>query len=216
MPFNGSGTFVRLYNWTVDALNAINISSSRMDNEMNGMATALTDCVTRDGQSPMLANLPMNGFKATGLAPGVDPTDAVNMSQIQSVNLLSHVIMDLNSLDQTLVTTAAEQVLFTPSLDSLTEYAAGTFTARFAGVYEAVMTWSPTVAGGVSLTSYIYHNGGAVAIKNSTTLGVPGTIQQCINLAANDTIAFYAQRDATANKISGTVTTTYASIMRIQ
>lgn len=67
MPFNGSGVFNRLYSWVQDAINGIKIRADRMDNEMNGMATGLTDCVTRDGQSPALADLPMAGFRHTGV-----------------------------------------------------------------------------------------------------------------------------------------------------
>ena len=57
MPFNGSGTFTRLYNWTDDAANGIKIRADRMDAEMDGFATGLTDCVTRDGQSAATAEM---------------------------------------------------------------------------------------------------------------------------------------------------------------
>ena len=70
MAFNGSGVFVRLYNWAVDRDAAVKIRADRMDAEMTGMADGLTNCVTRDGQSPATANLPMGGFKHTGVADG--------------------------------------------------------------------------------------------------------------------------------------------------
>lgn len=78
MPFNGSGTFSRLYSWVVDAANSVNISSSRMDAELNGFAAALTNCVTRDGQSPPSADLPMGGKKLTNLGAAAAGTDALN------------------------------------------------------------------------------------------------------------------------------------------
>jgi hypothetical protein len=81
MPYNGTGTFVRLYNWVTDAANGIFVRNDRMDAEMDGMATALSDCITRDGQSPATANLPMGGFKLTGLAAGSAPADSVNYLQ---------------------------------------------------------------------------------------------------------------------------------------
>lgn len=84
MPFNGSGTFNRLYSWVQDAANGIKIRADRMDNEMNGMATGLTDCVTRDGQSPAQANLPMGGFKHTGVADGTNATDYASLGQVRS------------------------------------------------------------------------------------------------------------------------------------
>jgi len=55
MGFNGSGTFVRLYRWQADSANGINITDSRMDAEMDGFATGLSNCITRDGQSPPVA-----------------------------------------------------------------------------------------------------------------------------------------------------------------
>lgn len=80
MPFNGAGTFNRIYSWTVDAANNVNISSSRMDAELNGMAAALSNCVTRDGQSPPSADLPMGGKKLTNLGNATTSTDAVNLA----------------------------------------------------------------------------------------------------------------------------------------
>jgi hypothetical protein len=67
MAFNGSGVFVRLYNWVNDKANGIKIRADRMDNEMNGFATGLSACITRDGQSPATADLPMGGYKHTGV-----------------------------------------------------------------------------------------------------------------------------------------------------
>lgn len=84
MAFNGTGTFVRLYSWIQDAANGIVVDATRMDNDTNDIATGLSDCVTRDGQSPALANLPMGGFKFTGLANGAAPTDSVNYGQVFS------------------------------------------------------------------------------------------------------------------------------------
>lgn len=82
MAFNGSGTFNRLYSWASDAANNVNISSSRMDGEDNGFAAGLSNCITRDGQSPWLANIPAGGFKITGLANGSAATDSIAYGQI--------------------------------------------------------------------------------------------------------------------------------------
>lgn len=54
--FNGSGTFVRTYNWVTDKTNSVNITASRMDTEDDGFAAGLTLCVTRDGQGKMAAD----------------------------------------------------------------------------------------------------------------------------------------------------------------
>lgn len=75
MPFNGSGVFVRLYNWVNDAAANIKIRADRMDNEMNGMATGLSTCITKDGQTSITANLPMSTFKHTNVGNATLRTD---------------------------------------------------------------------------------------------------------------------------------------------
>jgi hypothetical protein len=83
MAFNGSGTFVRLYNWVVDKGNAVPITASRMDAEQDGIATGLSNCITKDGQTTIAQNIPFNAKKITGLANGSALTDAINVGQVQ-------------------------------------------------------------------------------------------------------------------------------------
>ena len=82
MPFSGTGVFVRVYQWVQDAANGIFVDATRTDTDSNDIAAGLTNCVTRDGQSPWLANIPAGGFKITGLANGVNTTDSVNYTQV--------------------------------------------------------------------------------------------------------------------------------------
>ena len=83
MAFNGSGTFVRLYNWVTDAAAGIKILASRMDGEMDGMATGLSSCITKDGQTTVTANLPMATFRHTGVGAASARTDYARASQVQ-------------------------------------------------------------------------------------------------------------------------------------
>jgi len=66
MAFNGSGIFNRLYNWVQDAANGIAITASRMDAETQGIADGLSNCITKDGQSSLSADIPFNNKKITG------------------------------------------------------------------------------------------------------------------------------------------------------
>ena len=50
MPFNGTGTFVRLENWTNDANANLPISATKFDIEDNDFASGFGLCLTRDGQ----------------------------------------------------------------------------------------------------------------------------------------------------------------------
>ena len=91
MARNGSGTFSRLYDWTDDAAASVKISSTRMDAEMDGMATALTDSIAKDGQTTPTANLPMGNFKHTGVANATARTHYAAAGQVQDSTLLSAV-----------------------------------------------------------------------------------------------------------------------------
>lgn len=85
MAFNGSGT----YNLPGAALvDGQTVSATEHNTFRNDVATALTACVTRDGQSPATANLPMGGFKITGLAAGASAGDSVRYEQVIGVYAL--------------------------------------------------------------------------------------------------------------------------------
>lgn len=81
MPFNGSGTYV-LPN--PQLISGETISATENNQTRNDLATALTNCVTRDGQSPATSNLPMGGNRITNLAIGTVGSDASTVGQVQS------------------------------------------------------------------------------------------------------------------------------------
>lgn len=72
--FNGSGTFVRSYNWSTDAAGAVKINAGRMDTEDNGFATGLSLAICTDGQSTTTARIPF----ALGISLGAsaEPTSS--------------------------------------------------------------------------------------------------------------------------------------------
>lgn len=78
MAYNGSGTFVRLYNWVADKAGGLKIIASRMDAEMDGFATGLSNAITKDGQTTITANIPFNNRRITGLGDAAAATDAMN------------------------------------------------------------------------------------------------------------------------------------------
>lgn len=57
MAYDGNGTFNRLYSWTNDAANGIDITASKVDAEDSGFAAGLSNAVCRDGQGGMEATL---------------------------------------------------------------------------------------------------------------------------------------------------------------
>jgi hypothetical protein len=79
MPgFNGSGTFVRTYNWVTDKGNGVKITASRMDTEDDGLATGLSTCLTKDGQTTATARIPF--AVGIGLADGTVSAPAVSFT----------------------------------------------------------------------------------------------------------------------------------------
>lgn len=85
MAFNGTGTFNRVYDWTDEAAAGNLISSTKFDQEMDGMAVGLSTCITKDGQTTITAHIPFASFKITGLG---DPTAAQDAATKNYVDFL--------------------------------------------------------------------------------------------------------------------------------
>jgi len=58
------------------------ISSTTFNNTMNDIASALTQSVSKDGQTTMTGDLPMGNTKLTGLAAGTSNGDSVRYEQV--------------------------------------------------------------------------------------------------------------------------------------
>jgi hypothetical protein len=82
MSRNGSGVY------SLPAGNPVvtgtTISSTWANNTLSDIATALTGSVSADGQTPIIANIPMSNFKFTGLGAGSALTDSVTYGQVQN------------------------------------------------------------------------------------------------------------------------------------
>lgn len=82
--WNGSGAYVRSYNWQNDAAANIPITASRTQPDAEDMATnGFGNCLTRDGQGVATANLPMAGFRHIGVSDGAAQTDYASVGQVQ-------------------------------------------------------------------------------------------------------------------------------------
>lgn len=78
MAFDGSGTYNRVHNWVTDRNDGLTIQASRLDEEADDIATALTNCLTKDGQSTPTANITFGGFRGTNFGDATNDTDALN------------------------------------------------------------------------------------------------------------------------------------------
>ena len=82
MPFNGSGIYNPVNSPDFPAVTGQTIRSAQYNNEINDIATALSNCITRDGQSTVTSNLNIGGFRLTNIAPATNGTDAINLNQL--------------------------------------------------------------------------------------------------------------------------------------
>jgi hypothetical protein len=83
MSFNGTGTFV--INSSGQPVVSSTVISATVFNALTAdLATGLSTCITKDGQTTPTNNIPMGGFKLTGLGAGTVGTDAVRLSQLQA------------------------------------------------------------------------------------------------------------------------------------
>jgi hypothetical protein len=66
MAFNGSGVFTRLYNWVTEQASSP-IEIAKLDTQEEDFATALNNCLTRDGQGKPSADINWNSKDLTGV-----------------------------------------------------------------------------------------------------------------------------------------------------
>jgi hypothetical protein len=92
MPWNsGQGKFIRINPdfsgetvWQQDQQATIKIIAARHDVHDQDIADGISDCLNLDGITAMRADLDMNSHLINNLLDGVSPTDAVNLSQLQT------------------------------------------------------------------------------------------------------------------------------------
>lgn len=111
MPFNGYGS----YTPPTPAYPAVantTILSASFNTIIGDMAAALSNCLTKDGQQSVTNNIPMAGFKLTGLGTGTAATDAINLGQTQ--NALQNWAVGAGTGD-------AITASFTPAVTALTD-----------------------------------------------------------------------------------------------
>lgn len=115
--FNGSGTYVRAYNWQDDAANGIPITASRFDTEDDGYATAgLSQVICKDGQTTTTAMIPfaagLSASNGTAAAPSITFTADTN-SGLYRIGA-DNVGLALNGIKQ--IDYATTAITYTPPL----------------------------------------------------------------------------------------------------
>lgn len=229
MPFNGSGIY------TLPSGNPVTtgtpILSSTTNTTNSDLATALSNCMTRDGQSPPTVNIPMGGYRLTGLAAGVAAGDSVRYEQVL---LLSGGIM-------TGTVTLVTPVLGTPTSGTLTNCtgslanctADGTNAVGFKNVPQsgADKTTAYTLAttdvgkfigigssGSIVVPNSTFANGDAISLFNNTAGNVTITLNTTSTYlsgtaTAKTSVTLLARGVATVLFYSGTVCIVTGSVI---
>lgn len=113
MSFNGAGLFLINTAGQPVVTNTV-ISSSVFNAFAQDIATGLSTCLTRDGQSAATANIPMGGFKFTNLGLGVSGTDAANVSNANILNMCEFRLTMTTGVPVTTADVTGTTVFWTP------------------------------------------------------------------------------------------------------
>lgn len=81
MPRNGAGTFTNVSGNPV--VTGTTISSTVQNNTTSDYASAFTQSLASDGQTTPTANIPLGGFRITGVGAATARTDAIQAAQVQ-------------------------------------------------------------------------------------------------------------------------------------
>jgi len=154
MARNGSGVFSLVANSAAPAVASTLIEAASFNAVMNDVATALTGSLAANGETTVTGNIPLGGYKLTGVGAATARTDAATLASIQ----------DAKGVYVATVGGTADVITLTPS-PAITAYAAG---QRFTFIASGANTTNVTV----NVSSV-----GAVAItKNGTTALAAGDI----------------------------------------
>lgn len=128
-PYDGSGNFT-LYTPGNPRVAGTTIAVAAINNTNSDFATGLTNAITRDGQSPPTANLPMGGLRHTGVDDAVSRTDYAAAGQVADGALTY------------LTAVAGTNTITADATPAITAYAAG---QRFAFIAANKNTSSTTI-----------------------------------------------------------------------
>ncbi len=101
MPLDGNGLWVPAGSSVNPAVNATTISETDWNTLLADLKTALSTAIFKDGQATLTANIPMGGFKLTGLAAGSASGNSVRYEQLSMDFLASGTASASATLDFT-------------------------------------------------------------------------------------------------------------------
>ena len=112
MSYNGSGTF-QINSAGQPVVTGTTISSTAFNALTADLATGLTTALTKDGQTTPTANIPMGGYKITGLANATLSTDAMAYGQFTAFGTPGYTTTATAAGTTTLTVSSTQQQFFT-------------------------------------------------------------------------------------------------------
>tara|TARA_R110000868_G_scaffold102701_6_gene283023 strand:+ start:668 stop:1903 length:1236 start_codon:yes stop_codon:yes gene_type:complete len=114
MSYNGSGTF-QINSAGQPVVTGTTISSTAFNALTADLATGLSTALTKDGQTTPTANIPMGGYKITGLANATLSTDAMAYGQFTAFGTPGYTTTATAAGTTTLTLSSTQQQFFTGS-----------------------------------------------------------------------------------------------------
>jgi hypothetical protein len=170
MSYNGSGVF-NINTAGQPVVTGTVISSTAFNALTADLATGLTTALTKDGQTTPTANIPMGGFKITGIAAATTLGDALSYGRAATVSTLTN-----SALTSGRVPYASTAGLLTDSANLTFNGSAFavTGTVGVSGIITSTVTSGQVLAAGSATTGGVYSNfantGGTLqyGVDNST------------------------------------------------
>lgn len=167
MSRNGSGVYTLPANNPV--VTGTSISSTWANNTLGDVASALTQSLSKDGQTTPTNNLTMGGFKLTNLAAGTLVGDSLRYEQLFSqgvpIDVASAATVDIGALNTTFA-----NVTGNTTITSLGTNYNGPRLLKF--VASLTLTYNATTLITPSLANFVVSAGSyAIAVPKSTTSG---------------------------------------------
>lgn len=114
MSYNGSGTF-QINSAGQPVVTGTTISSTAFNALTADLATGLSTALTKDGQTTPTANIPLGGYKITGLANATLATDAMAYGQFTAFGTPGYTTTATAAATTTLTVASTQQQFFTGS-----------------------------------------------------------------------------------------------------
>lgn len=208
MPRNGSGSYSLPTNSWNPAQNGVPATAADWQALANDIASALTQSLSRDGQTAYIGNQPMGGNKLTGLGAGSASGDSLAFQQLFSQgiqqDLASASVVDIGAVNSTVV-----NITGTTTITSFGTAYNGPRYLRFAGVLTLTNSATLVLPGNANITTAAGDSAIVVPLGNPATgwrvvayvrqADVPGTVP-------DDSITFAKLQNIATARLLGRAT----------